>query len=111
MMHGRGVLQKVEGGKYRGEFWNGLRSGVGSEEFGNTAGVTFRCPMGVKHHGDGFCVYTGERVHFDFCFISSLFLISAPSLTGQFQTGYFHGHNSISSLHLSSLFSFFFDCC
>lgn len=31
MMHGKGVLQKVEGGKYRGEFWNGLRSGVGSE--------------------------------------------------------------------------------
>lgn len=33
MMHGKGVLQKVEGGKYRGEFWNGLRSGVGSEVF------------------------------------------------------------------------------
>jgi hypothetical protein len=31
VMHGKGVLQKVEGGKYRGEFWNGLRGGVGSE--------------------------------------------------------------------------------
>lgn len=31
VIHGKGVLQKVEGGKYRGEFWNGVRTGVGSE--------------------------------------------------------------------------------
>lgn len=33
VIHGKGVLQKVEGGKYRGEFWNGMRSGIGSEVF------------------------------------------------------------------------------
>jgi hypothetical protein len=30
-MHGGGVLQKVEGGKYKGQFWNGMKHGVGTE--------------------------------------------------------------------------------
>jgi hypothetical protein len=30
-MHGSGVLQKVEGGKYKGQFWNGMKHGVGTE--------------------------------------------------------------------------------
>ena len=43
MMHGKGVLQKVEGGKYRGEFWNGLRSGVGSEVIFNEKNNCSKC--------------------------------------------------------------------
>lgn len=58
-IHGKGVLQKVEGGKYRGEFWNGLRGGVGSEvnllpdlyQFNNPVGVWkyIRCDISLSN--------------------------------------------------------------
>ena len=133
-MHGSGVLQKIEGGKYVGEFWNGSKHGVGTEvsrchilillqqhthpedhttihaitsmyisltclsphsslsspapmscflcymlhpcqEFGNTTNVKYICPMGVRHKGEGYCVYTGH-----------------------YKVGYFHGTFTPSSV-------------
>lgn len=59
-MNGSGLLNTADGGKYEGGFVNGLRSGKGVEHFGNMVGLTFYCPLGCKHAGVGFCVYTGE---------------------------------------------------
>ena len=59
-MTGKGVLTNVLGSKYEGDFWNGLRHGVGVETFGNNIGQKFTCPIGVYHLGTDFCTYTGS---------------------------------------------------
>jgi len=45
------------------------RGGEGLEEFGNMIGEIFICPLGYKHSGAGYCIYTGS-----------------------YTSGYFHGH-------------------
>ncbi len=59
-MSGHGLLTGAGGGKYEGKFHNGFRTGLGREQYGNTMGIEFLCPMGYRHKGDGFCVYMGE---------------------------------------------------
>jgi hypothetical protein len=59
-MDGHGNLAGAGGGKYEGKFHNGFRTGLGREQYGNTMGAKFLCPMGYWHKGDGFCVYMGE---------------------------------------------------
>ena len=59
---GNGELVTVAGGKYEGDFFNGLKHGIGSENFGNLLNIPFTCPVGHKHPGIGFCRYTGSWV-------------------------------------------------
>lgn len=37
-----------------------IRSGVGSEQFGNLIGMSSCCPLGFKHHGNGYCTFKGS---------------------------------------------------
>ena len=59
-LSGHGILTGAGGGVYEGKFFNGFRSGLGREQYGNIMGIVFLCPMGFRHKGDGYCVYTGE---------------------------------------------------
>ena len=59
-MTGKGTLTKREGGKYEGDFINGVREGEGSETWGNELGIQYECPVGRKHPGRGFCSYEGD---------------------------------------------------
>ena len=52
-MMGQGKLTYVEGRTYEGGFLNNLRHGQGKEEFGNTIGIPFVCPLGTSHLGTG----------------------------------------------------------
>jgi len=54
------LYHKAEGSKYEGGFRNNQRYGQGREEFGNVLDKPFTCPMGHRHKGQGYCVYTGK---------------------------------------------------
>lgn len=59
-IEGEGSLEMASGGKYTGTFEGGKRNGCGVESWGNRLNIAYRCPMGYKHPGIGFCRYDGE---------------------------------------------------
>lgn len=59
-MEGDGELEMVDGGRYEGQFFNNFKHGHGVQNFGNKLGIPYICPMGHRHAGNGFCVYTGS---------------------------------------------------
>lgn len=59
-MHGIGIVRKQSGGRFEGQFVWGQRTGPGRETWGNTLNNHFKCPMGNKHEGRGFCTYEGD---------------------------------------------------
>ena len=62
MMHSEvSILHKADGSKYEGGFRHNQRHGKNCmEQFGNKLDKDYICPMGHKHAGEGYCVYTGD---------------------------------------------------
>tara|TARA_B110000090_G_C13131594_1_gene350267 strand:+ start:444 stop:632 length:189 start_codon:yes stop_codon:yes gene_type:complete len=61
-MHGQGQLIQADGAGYEGVFFNGYRQGKGKEQYGNVLGISYLCPMGIRHPGTGYCTYIGMYV-------------------------------------------------
>lgn len=67
------------------------RSGKGIESFGNLVGVPYTCPLGNKHAGVGFCVYTGEYKQGLFHGVGNMCCMTGQYYKGQWQRGKKHG--------------------
>jgi hypothetical protein len=71
------------------------RSGQGREEYGNLIGHPSTCPLGHKHHGNGYCVYTGNYRAGMFYGYGEFVCISGPYYKGEWKSGERHGKVSV----------------
>lgn len=90
-MDGNGVLTDLMGCKYEGQFCNNLRHGVGKEVFGNLLGIPYCCPMGRRHPGQGFCLYTGSWTAGAFNGIGEFLCCDGRTYQGDWRLGKRHG--------------------
>ncbi|CAM9288247.1 unnamed protein product, partial [Ascophyllum nodosum] len=59
-MEGKGTYVCASGSRYEGEFRGNHRHGRGKCQWGNRCDRAYRCPLGYKHEGRGYCIYVGE---------------------------------------------------
>jgi len=88
---GLGVIRKVDGGKFEGHFKHGQRVGPGLESWGNLQNVPFKCPMGHKHDGFGFCTYEGEYYDGFFHGKGTFKCVDGRKYEGEWRRGRRHG--------------------
>jgi hypothetical protein len=74
------------------------RHGPGREEFGNLIGLPSCCPLGYKHHGNGYCVYTGQYRAGEFHGEGELVCVLGPKYKGEWRDGQRHGKVSTHAL-------------
>lgn len=87
-MEGSGKFITADNGPtYTGEVKANRKHGKGREQWGNQLGIDYRCGMGFKHKGRGFCRYDG-------CYINGAFdgegffgCIDGRSYEGQWSKG------------------------
>jgi hypothetical protein len=75
------------------------RSGKGEEQFGNTVGIPFICPLGCKHGGSGYCTYVGDYRQGLFHGYGELKCMSGLWYKGQFRRGKKEGQVCIDVMH------------
>lgn len=91
-MHGSGMMTTSSGGKYEGGFLNNLRHGkTCMEHIGNLVGMDYICPLGNKHYGTGFCVFTGSFAQGLFYGQGVIQCITGQYYRGEWRRGKKHG--------------------
>jgi len=90
-MHGEGVIRDTNGAEYRGQFRDGVRQGLGMQQFGNKSGRPFECALSGRHCGKAFCEYTGQWSQGWFHGIGIFQCCDGRSYSGQWWRNQRHG--------------------
>jgi len=65
-MNGKGKWTNNDGVRYEGDFRDGHRHGAGQLRCGNRLGRPYRCFLGTRHPGRGYCTYEGGFLRGEF---------------------------------------------
>lgn len=80
------------------------RNGNGKEQIGNTVGIEYVCPLGCKHSGAGYCVYTGSYSRGLFHGYGELQCVTGRYYKGEWCRGDQHGQVSPTHNHAAAEF-------
>jgi len=90
-MEGKCIIRKASGGKFEGCHRHGKKCGYGVETWGNTLNISYRCPMGHRHEGNGFCRYEGYWTDGYFHGSGTFVCFDGRRYEGQWRRGRRHG--------------------
>lgn len=90
-IEGKGTFWGTDGRCLEAYFVDGLAQGHGKERWGNQLGVSYRCGLGFKHHGNGFCTYIGCYRRGQFDGYGEIICVDGRGYKGEWRVGQRHG--------------------
>lgn len=81
----------VANSTYEGEFLDDRKHGRGNEQWGNLRGESYRCGLGFKHQGRGYCRYSGNYQDDAFHGLGDFTCLDGRAYSGEWRRGKRHG--------------------